>query len=153
MTARSKTGGGLTIQRARAASRSRAGISMVEVMLAIVVLLVAATAAFSSQMTSMRLIKQSREQGIALADLQTCMEGVRIVPVDELPVAGSPYAHGQEVAAYNDLHLRNQRLVVNYQDYTLGGPIPDPLIVTLTMRWQDDRGADQTLQLHTVRTR
>ncbi len=153
MTARIETGGGLTIQRARQARGRRAGLSMVEVMLAIVVLLVAATAAFSSQVTSMRLIKQSREQGIALADLQACMEAVRMMPVDDLPTAGSPYAHGQEVAAYTDLHLRNQRLVANYQDYVLGGPIPDPLVVTLTMRWQDDRGADQTLQIHTVRTR
>jgi type II secretory pathway pseudopilin PulG len=126
---------------------------MVEVMLAIVVLLVAATAAFSSQVTSMRLIKQSREQAVALSDLQACMEAVRMIPVDELPIVGSVYAHGAEVPAYDDLHLRDQTLVVTYPGYTPGGAIPDPLQVRIVTTWVDDRGGERNMQLRTVRAR
>ena len=153
MNALGKTGGGLARRRTGARHRKRAGISMVEVMLAIVVLLVAATAAFSSQMTSMRLMKQSRQQGLALADLQACMEAVRMTPIDELPVTGSAFAQGQEVSAYSDLHLQDQRLVVTYDDYVLGGPIPDPLVVNLRVTWTDDRGGARFMELQTVRTR
>ncbi|MCB9912110.1 MAG: type II secretion system protein [Planctomycetes bacterium] len=126
---------------------------MVEVMIAIVVLLVAATAAFSSQMTSMRLVKQSREMGVALSDLQACMEAVRMRPVEQLPIAGSPFAHGVEVAAYHGLHLREERLIATYPGYTPGGAIPEPLPIVLTATWTDERGGQRTMRLQTVRAR
>lgn len=122
-------------------------------MIAIVVLLVAATAAFSSQMTSMRLVKQSRDLGVALADLQACMESVRMRPVDELPVAGSPYAHGSEIMAFHNLHLRDERIEASYPGYVPGGDIPDPLPIILTATWRDERGGTRTLRLQTVRAR
>ena len=55
--------------------RHQAGFSMVEVMLALSVLLVAVLGAFSSQAASSNLIRISRETDLALADLQACMEG------------------------------------------------------------------------------
>ncbi|MEZ5973919.1 MAG: prepilin-type N-terminal cleavage/methylation domain-containing protein [Planctomycetota bacterium] len=128
----------------------RRGLSMIEVMVAIVVLLVAATAAFSSQMTSMRLVQQSRDRGVALADMTACMEAIRSTPPDNLAEAG-PFAHGVPVAAYDDLHLRDEQIVVTYPGYVAGGALPDPLVVVLTANWRDDRGGLRQARLMTVR--
>jgi prepilin-type N-terminal cleavage/methylation domain-containing protein len=137
----------------RSHHNSQAGLSLVEVMVAIVVLLVASSAAFMSQLTSMRMIHQSRDIAVAMSDLEACMDGVRSSPVDGLAVAGSDYEHGESVAQYADLHLRGQRLVVTYPGYVAGAPLPDPLQVLISATWTPDRGGQITQTLRTVRVR
>ena len=122
-------------------------------MIAIVVLLIATSAAFMSQLTSMRMIDQSREISLAMSDLEACMDRVRVSPVDALAVAGSTYEHGQSVAQFDDLHLTDQRIVVTYPGYVPGGPLPDPLEVVLNATWTPRRGGQIRQTLRTVRVR
>ncbi|MCA9001330.1 MAG: type II secretion system protein [Planctomycetes bacterium] len=132
---------------------TRAGISMVEVMVAIVVLLIASSAAFMSQVTSMRMVGQSSDIALAMSDLEACMERVRQEPVDALAVPGSTFEHGESVAQYEDLHLRDERIVVTYPGYVAGAPLPSPLEVVITASWTPARGGQIRQSLRTVRVR
>jgi prepilin-type N-terminal cleavage/methylation domain-containing protein len=131
----------------------RAGFTMVEVMVAIGVLLVAVVTAFGSQLTSFRLMTSSREDNAAIADLAACMEEVMLEPVATLPVADSPYAHGVPIVAFEGLHLRQQRIVATYPGYVAGGAAPDPLTIVLTATWRDSRGLARRLELRSLRVR
>ena len=137
----------------RPKKHSQAGVSLVEVMVAIVVLLISSSAAFMSQLTSMRMVNQSRDISVAMADLEVCMDRIRLTPVDALAVQGSTYEHGQNVAQFDDLHLRDQRLVVTYPGYVVGGALPEPLEVLVHATWTPDRGGSVTQSLRSVRVR
>ena len=133
--------------------RSRqAGVTMIEMLIAIGVLLVAVMGAYSSQVTSMRLVDQSRERAVALSDLEACMEEVMSTASDTLPVPGSTFEHGQPVASYEELHLRDERIVATYPEFT-GGDVPDPLVVRLSASWTDFDGHPRTMDLVTAVTR
>lgn len=121
--------------------------------MAIGVLLVAVVAAFGSQLTSFRLMSSSREDNTAIGDLAACMEEVLLEAVDTLPVAGSDFEHGASIAAYEDLHLRDQRIVATYPGYTPGGAVPDPLTIVLTTTWRDQRGIARSLTLRSLKVR
>lgn len=126
---------------------------MVEVMVAIGVLLVAVVTAFGSQLTSFRLMSSSREDNSAIADLAACMEEVMLETVATLPIASSAYAHGASIAAFEDLHLRDQRIVATYPGYVAGGPVPNPLTIVLTATWRDSRGLARRLELRSLKVR
>jgi prepilin-type N-terminal cleavage/methylation domain-containing protein len=131
----------------------RAGFTMVEVMVAIGVLLVAVVTAFGSQLTSYGLMTSSREDNAAIADLAACMEEVMLRTVDSLPVAGSKYEHGAPIVAYEGLHLRDQRIVATYPGYVAGGVVPDPLTIVLTATWSDTRGRARRVELRSLKVR
>ena len=131
----------------------RAGFTMVEVMVAIGVLLVAVLTAFGSQLTSFRLMSSSREDNTAIADLAACMEEVMLETVDTLPVAGSRYEQGAPIAAFEGLHLREQRIVATFPGYVAGGAVPDPLTIVLTATWRDARGIARRLELRSLKVR
>ena len=88
--------------------RRQAGLSMVEVMIALGVLMVAVLGAFSSQAASSNLIRISREMDLAMADLQACMEQVLTLNTDDLPIEGSLFEEGQPVALYEGLNLEGE---------------------------------------------
>jgi hypothetical protein len=122
-------------------------------MVAIVVLLIASSAAFMSQLTSMRMVDQSRDISVAMSDLEACMDRVRAEPVDSLAIPGSTYEHGQNVAQFDNLHLRNQRIVVTYPGYVVGGLLPAPLEVVLNATWTPARGGQVSQTLRSLRVR
>lgn len=131
----------------------RSGFSLLELMFALSILAVAIGAAFSGQVGSSKLLETSAETRIALQDLRTAMEDILASPTPEdLPLVGSPYQAGQPVQAYEGLHLRDQRLVATYPNYT-GGTVPDSLQVRLTMTWLDANGNARLQDLVTVVTR
>ena len=133
--------------------RHQAGFSMVEVMLALSVLLVAVLGAFSSQAASSNLIRISRETDLALADLQACMEQALTLTTDDLPIVGSLFEDGQPVALYEDLNLEGESIVTTYPDYVVGQTIPDPLEIVLTLTWNDYGTRPRTVTLRSVKVR
>lgn len=145
----------LRVQRSAAgvAPRPIGGFTLVEVMVAIGVLLVAVVSAFGSQLTSFRLMTTSREDNTAVSDLAACMEELLLVPIDALPIASSRFADGVSISGYEGLHLRDQRLVATYPGYTAGGAVPDPLEIALTATWRDQRGAARRIELHSLKVR
>ena len=88
-----------------------------------------------------------------MADLQACMESMLVLPPAEIPNPEGPYAPGQIVEAFRDLHLENQRVVATYPNLVAGQPVPDPLEIVLTMSWTDRQGRGRELRIASVKTR
>ena len=126
---------------------------MLEFLIASIVMIVAVLSAFGSQLTSFQLIRTSQESKTALSDLQAAMEQLLLLRLDELPIAGSPFEHESEIEAYAELHLQAEVMTVAYPGYVLGGAIPDPLPILLTVSWLDQKGRARELALSSMRTR
>lgn len=136
-----------------ARGKRRVGVTMVELMVAIAVLLITVGGAVSSEVASQRLIRTSADTSAAMADLQACMEQAMLLAPEDLPVAGSLYEAGQSIVAFEDLHRQGERIVATYPGHVPGGPIPDPLEIVLTISWNDHQGRIRTLQLASMKTR
>jgi len=102
-------------------------------MIAVGILLVAVLGALQTQTTSLDLVQTTRETDTATSDLQAAMEQILLRSPDQIPIAGSLYAAGQPIAAYTDLHLRNELMVATYSNYPGGASVPDPLQIRLTL--------------------
>ena len=131
----------------------RSGVTMIEVIIAISVLLVAVVGAYSSQLASLGLVEQSRASTVAMTDLSACMEQVMASSAELLPLPGSDFAHGGSVAAFEDLHLRDERIVVSYPGYQLNAEVPNPLQILITASWTDNRGREHQETLSSLRAR
>lgn len=131
-------------------ARGRAGFTMLELMVAIGILLVATLAAFGSQVRSFDLLGASQDAAVAMTDLEVCMEEVLTRTADAIPTA---YPPAEPIAVFDDLHLPQQRIVPTYPGLVAGGAVPDPLEIILTATWNDRRGRPQTLRLTTIKTR
>jgi prepilin-type N-terminal cleavage/methylation domain-containing protein len=130
-----------------------AGFSLVELMIAVTVILFGLLTAYSSELSSLEVVKTSRETNTAMADLQACMESMLVLPPAEIPNPEGPYAPGSIVEAFRDLHLENQRIVATYPNLVAGQPVPDPLEIVLTMTWTDRQGRGRELRISSVKTR
>ena len=106
--------------RVRKGSRS-AGFTMIELMLGLGVLLVAVLGALGSQLVSHDLVQTTKETDAATTDLQAAMEQLLLRGPDQIPVAGSPFQAGQPIVAFENLRLKDERLVATYPGYTPGG--------------------------------
>lgn len=134
--------------------RRRAGFSLLELMFAMSILTVGVMASFSSQVGSMELMRSSRETQTATADLRAAMEDLLTRTPDFLVEhASSPYKPGESVAAFDDLHLSDQRIVATYPNWEEGDAAPDPLQIVLTCTWSDYEGRERELVLRTVLSR
>lgn len=138
--------------RIRQGSRS-AGFTVIELMLGIGVLLVAVLGALGSQLVSHDLVQVTRETDAATTDLQAAMEQLLLDTSDEIPVAGSPFQSGQPIAAFENLHLKDERIVATYPGYTPGLAVPDPLQIVLTATWTDFRGRPRNMRIACLKTR
>ena len=130
----------------------RAGFTLLEVIVAVGVLIVATLSAFSSQLTSVRLVNTSRQTDTAVGDLRGCMEQLLVLPTDEMPIPSSLFADGVPVAMYTNLHMPNQLITASYPGYT-GGAVPDPLPIVLTMTWSDAMGRPRSQRLRSMKAR
>lgn len=131
------------------AERRQAGFTVLELMVAISVLLVATLTALSSQVTSMNLMRTSRETNTAMSDLQAAMEQLLLVPAADLPEHGD-FGEGLSITAFDGLHLAGERIVVTYPGYD-GATVPDPLPIVLTLGWNDYAGRPRDLTLRSMK--
>ncbi|MBK7876034.1 MAG: hypothetical protein IPJ77_09820 [Planctomycetes bacterium] len=120
-------------------------------MIAITVLLVAVLGTFVAQLASHSLLRQSRETNLATADLAAAMEQMLVLPADQIPLAGR-FPPGQPIAAFDGLHLANERIVPTYPGFT-GPTPPDPLPIVLTLTFDDSKGRQRVLRLASMKTR
>ena len=71
----------------------------------------------------------------------------------EIADPAGPFAEGQPIAAFTDLHLENQRIVPRYPNVVVAGVVPDPLEIVLTITFDDHSGRQRSLSLASLRTR
>ena len=129
--------------------RRRAGFTMIEVLVAMSVLLVATAAAFGSQIASYGVINSSRDLSIAMTDLEVSMEQLLAESPDEMV---NEFPTGLPLDGFSGLHLRDQLIIPTYPGFA-GGAVPDTLDVVLTATWADKRGRPQRLRLSTQVTK
>jgi prepilin-type N-terminal cleavage/methylation domain-containing protein len=162
-------------------ARSRAGMTLLEVMIAISVLLITLAATTAGQLSSRNLTDTAAENSTAMSDLRACMEQLLLEDIDEMVLPGSDFPDGSEVTEFNvvtagssfsqgdvealndtkaplALNLPEGSIVVEYPNYDGGLEAPDPLEIRLTYTWRTDQptraGDDgwREMSLVTVRT-
>jgi len=136
-------------------SKARAGSSgftLVELMIAATILMVAVLATFVAQISSHNLVRVARDTNTGMADLEAAMEEVKLLPVDAIPIATSAFKPNTPIAAFTNLHLKNESIVPTYPGYG-GGTIPDPLQIVLTLTFKDNKGRPRTMKLASMKTR
>jgi type II secretory pathway pseudopilin PulG len=139
--------------RARSPGRRESGgFTLLEIMIAIGVLMIAVVGSIATQMSAQSLLSTTRETATATSDLQAVMEQVLLYAPDQLPTATGRFPAGRPIAAYSNLHLRNERIVPTYPNYS-GGTVPDPLSIQLTATWSDYRGRPRTMSLSSAKTK
>lgn len=129
---------------------ARSGFSLLELMIAVVLLTFGVLSAFYGQISSLNLLRAARERNTAMSDLEACMETILAEPLADIP--GS-FPGGTPVAAFTALHLDAQQVVPTYPGYAGAGPVPEPLEIQVTVTWSDWRGRPQTIRLASVRTK
>lgn len=128
---------------------TRAGFSLIELMIAVVLLSIGVLSAFFGQVSSLNLLRAARERNTAMSDLESCMEAILSEPLTDIP---AEFPAGVSVPEFDGLNLTAQQLVPTYPGFA-GGPVPEPLEILLTATWNDWRGRPQTIRLASVRTR
>lgn len=138
----------LGVQRQSRRARS-AGFSLLEVMYGTVVLMVCLLAAFTSQLLSLNLMRQARDVNTAASELSAAIEEVTAPAVDEIPTT---YPPGAAIPRYEARALRDERVVVTYPNF-VGGTLPSPLEIRVTINWTGWNGSPGSLSYSTMKTR
>lgn len=160
------------------ARRSKAGLTLVELMVSITIVMIAVAGSIAAQISADRLVQTGRQTSAASADLQGCMERLRLWSYSDLelvlrhpdaddaigdddfvpdaPASTADNAVTNYVAlldSFDDVHLENQRISAAFPNFVLGGDVPDPLEIRLTCTWNDHQGRVRTLQLSSLKTK
>jgi type II secretory pathway pseudopilin PulG len=141
------------MRQARTACRRNAGFTLVEITIATTIMMIAVLSAARAQITSHNLVRTSRETSTAVADLSAAMEDLLTRQKDKIPIAGSLFEVAQPIAFWEGRNLRNERIVPTYPGYVLGGTVPDPLEIVLTVTWTDWAGRGRRMTLASMKTR
>ena len=129
------------------------GITLAEILLAMVIISVAALAVLQSYIADVNLSQVNKEDVVAAAHLNNVMEAIKCTPFSDITVDfPNGVAGGSAGNNYADLvggyALNNEQLTVSYIN-----PNADPLEITASVTWRDIRGANHTRYLVTKKTR
>src|SRR5262245_35815270 len=124
--------------------RRRAGFSMVELMVAITLLLVATSGTLLANVAARNLTRTSRETRAATLAAAAALEGMLVEPLAEL-VAQHPEG---KLLAVGEFGLRDMQVVPAYPDYVAGAEL---LRIQLTVSWTTFEGAARTMVFETAK--
>jgi Tfp pilus assembly protein PilV len=129
------------------------GVTLIEVLIATVILVFASLAIIQFYFSSLRFSELNKEEAIAQMHLTNIAEAVKCASFSELitdfPNGVSDGTAGNSYSALvGGYTLGQEQIVVSYVNST-----SDPLEVTLSLNWEDQRGASLARYLVTKRTR
>ena len=125
----------------------RAGILLVEAVASLGILILIGLAGASTQLTCISLLRTSRETKVAVTELDTAMEAILSLPLEDIPDPAGPYAPDTAIAAFTGRYLENEAIQVRYPNLIAGNPVPDPLEIELTLTWNDYAGRERELRV------
>lgn len=133
--------------------RREKGTTLVEVLVATLVFVVALAALLSSMTAVLYLIDNAKEQVMAAADLQSMMEKMRAASYSEMNQNfPNGVVDGSNARRYwtmlGGYTLRNEHITVTYAI-----PNSDPLEIRTSITWLDKRGRAMSASLSTFKTR
>lgn len=129
------------------------GMTLVEILIAVLVFSVALGALLSCLATIVDLIDISRDQTTANTDLKNMLEQIRATPFDSLTAKfTNGFTDGPASNNYTNLvggyTLRNEHITVSYAN-----PNTDPLEIKVLAAWQNKKGRAFNTSISTFRTR
>jgi len=142
----------MSAQGAALRRRGKQGFGLVELVVAMSIASVVILGVGLTQAAAVELNRTSDETNRAVADIRTALEEILSLSLEEVPDVGGAYAPGLPVAAYSDLHLDGERLVVTYPNH-VAGDVPDPLEILVTVTWNDYAGRERSVSMATLMTR
>lgn len=125
---------------------SRAGFSLVEVLIGASILAVSLLGAFSAHLAADKLTRESDETERARAILESAMQRVLLEGATEL-ASGATYASGDELAFEEQELLGGSTLVFTTPNHVAGDPTPAVLEVRLDLSWTTASGIARTVTL------
>ena len=140
-------------KRAACKRHQRGGFGLVELIVSLTIGMIVILGVGLTQTATAELNRTSDETHQAVSDLRTVLEEILSQPLEDIPDPDGLYAPGVPVAAYTDLHLAGQRLVVTYPNHVAGSTVPDPLEILVTLSWNDFRGRPRSVSMSTLTTR
>jgi type II secretory pathway pseudopilin PulG len=124
----------------RPGHRSRcSGFSILEVVIACVVLSVMSLGILTSQISSARLVTEARELGTADRLLASRLSEVLLETPAVLCSVDTPFPFDAELALEPNL-LREPRMELAAANWSAGDPTPLRLDLVLTLEWTNNRG-------------
>jgi prepilin-type N-terminal cleavage/methylation domain-containing protein len=125
--------------------RRLGGFALIEVMISMAMLSIGALSIYQSVISYQDLSRLAHDRNIAYFDLETALEDIQSTPFANV-VAKFP--NDQRVTKFEGLHLQRERITVHYGDVAA-----DPLYITLTVTWRDQKMRTLTETLETARTK
>jgi hypothetical protein len=127
---------------------ARAGFSMLELVCACSVLLIATVAAAQAQLSANALIEDARQTQLALGVLEEALEQVHQYEVPELLGGGAPFEAGEAIPV-SLVPLRAQRVWFETPGFA-GGVAPTTLEVQVTVEWIAGKAQARRLSLSSL---
>jgi len=132
---------------------SQSGISLVEILVAITILVFATSAIIQFYLSSLNLSETNKEGTVAMAHVINMMEVIKCTPFSNIIVNfPNGVSDGPPANRYATLVggyvLKEEHILVSYVNTT-----SDPLEIMINASWQDKKGVNRAKYLVTKRTR
>lgn len=127
----------------------RRGFSMVEALVSATVLATVGVAAVATQLSAQDLLAEARENNLATELLESTMDRVAVLSVDDILAGSTEYQIDSTVpcASGGGGHLLGQTILLTSPGYTPGDPRPDVLPLQLDLAWVTSTGQPRSLSL------
>jgi prepilin-type N-terminal cleavage/methylation domain-containing protein len=135
------------VRRMPSPLRKDAGMTLVEIMMALTVLTVVMVMLFGAFLSSHMLSRVNKDKHRALMDTTALMEQMAMVPIGNL---GTTFPNATNIPEFNNLHIPNQRVQVVYDN---GNPNARPLGYQVVSTWTTAGRLPARLTVRGVRAR
>ena len=130
--------------------RARRGHSLVELLIAATILIIALGGSFTSHLSARGLMRESRDTDLAVGALRSNMERLQLMTIADLTRPAGAVVSGQPIVPVNGLPLDQMVMTYETPGWTLGDPTPGVLNVRLRLDWTSSNGNPRSLSLRSA---